>query len=123
MKKYLIGLFSLFSIIAFAQGATNSQSVSWVAPTQYVDGTIIPATVAITYNVYATMGTSAEVKLRTAVAGTSISISALPVGQNNCYAVTVLLNGSNESARSPSVCGLVASLASKSVTTVVVQSP
>lgn len=104
-----------------AQTPTNTQKVSWVAPTQYTDGSTIPSTVVITYNVYAKLDGATEVKLRTGVATSTITTGPFPVGQSNCYTVTVLVNGANESARSPEACAAVQGLSTKPVTTVVIQ--
>lgn len=120
--RYLLALCALLTTAVYAQAANNTQTATWTVPTQYTNGTPIPATVALTYNVYAILGTAAEVKLNSGIAANSIS-NSYPVGQNNCYSITVLLNGANESARSPQLCGVVAALTSKPVTTVVIQSP
>lgn len=104
-----------------AQTPTGSQKVSWVAPAQFIDNTEILSTTVLTYNVYAKLGGAAEVKLKSALAGTSFTLTGQPVGQNNCYAITALTNGASESARSPQACGVVLSPTSKSVTTVVIQ--
>lgn len=119
--RYLLALCALLATAAYAQTPTNTQRVSWVGPTQYTDGTAIPATAVLTYNVYAKLGTAAEVKFRSSIAMTSLTTGPQPVGQRNCYTVTVLVNGANESARSPEACGVVVGLTAKPVTTVVIQ--
>jgi hypothetical protein len=118
----LLAIFTLALLVsvAYGQTPTNTQKVSWVAPTQYTDGTTIPSTVALTYNVYAKLGGAAETKIRAAITGTSITAGAYPVGQSNCYTITVLANGV-ESARSAEACAVVQALATKAVTTVVIQ--
>lgn len=119
--QLLLALTLIVGAPADAQSLTNVQTVSWVAPAQFVGGAPIPATVSLTYNVYAKLGAAAEIKLSSAIAATSITTAALPVGQSNCYTVTVLVNGANESDRSPEACGVVSSPKSKPVTTVVIQ--
>lgn len=120
LRSALFAVSIIVGAPADAQAPMNTQTVSWVAPTQYTDGTTIPSTVVLTYNVYAKFGTAAEVKYRSAMTGTTITPN-LPVGQNNCYTVTVLVNGANESARSAEACGVVRGLATKPVTTIVIQ--
>lgn len=120
--RVLIGLAAAMTAsIALAQVPTNTQRVSWAAPTQYMDGTAIPSTVALTYNVYAKLNGAAEVKFRSGVTGTSIT-PTFPVGHNNCFTITSVVNGA-ESARSPEACGVVQGLPTKAITTVTVTSP
>jgi hypothetical protein len=119
--RYLIAALVLVASPAYAQTLTNTQKVFWTAPIQYVNGTAIPSTVTITYNVYAKLAGAADARLRTGVVGTSIITQLFPVGQSNCYTVTVLLNGANESPRSPEICGVVQAVTSKPVTGLTVQ--
>jgi hypothetical protein len=119
--RYLIAALVLASSLAYGQTLTNAQKISWPAATQYTNGTAIPTTVAVTYNVYAKLAGAAEVKLMTGVAATSVTSALYPAGQSNCYTISVLLNGANESARSPEACGVVQSPSAKPVTTVVIQ--
>lgn len=106
--------------LAQAQAANNTQKISWTPPTQYSDGSAVPSTVVLTYNLYAKLGTAAEVKLGSGLSTSVFTTAAMPVGQRNCYTITVLADGI-ESPRSAEACGVIAGLATKPVTVVVVQ--
>lgn len=112
---------SLFAFtVAIAQAPTNSQQVSWTPPTKYTDGTPIPASVAVTYNLYAKLGSAPYVKIRSATANTTISSGPYPVGQVNCYQVSSIAN-EVEGARTAEACAPVRGLAPGLATTIVIQ--
>lgn len=94
------------SNIAFAQAPTAptvvkkkataapSATLTWTNVTTYSDGTTIPSTVAVTYNVY--QGTSAAtlVKVATGVTAVTDTISTgLSDGQSYYWAITAVAGG------------------------------
>ena len=85
---------ALIAPAAFAQAAPPSAILSWVAPTVYSDGTAIPSTVAVTYNVY--QGTSATALTKVASNVTTVTDSittGLADGVTYYWAVTAVANG------------------------------
>src|SRR5271155_5814168 len=94
MKKVL----SIFAaaLLGFASlaYAGPTATLTWVAPTSYSDGTPIPSTVTLTYNIY--QGTSATTlgKVATGVTAIPDAISTgLSDGQTYYFAVTAVAAG------------------------------
>jgi hypothetical protein len=92
MKKLLA--FFAFALLAFSAHAAPTATLTWIAPTTYSDGTPIPSTVTLTYNIY--QGTSATtlVQVATGVTALTNAISTgLTDGQTYYFAVTAVANG------------------------------
>lgn len=88
----------LASPAAFAQTAV----VSWTAPTKNTDGSTIATTLA--YNLYQGVQGTSLTKVQTALATTSVTVTAgLTPGTTQCFTVTAVSNGM-ESAQSSSAC-------------------
>jgi hypothetical protein len=103
--SWLLALAVLVAAGASAQTtpATYQVTVNYTAPTQYIDGTPIPAGTVITYNVYAgTAGPASETLAQTNVRFSSALLSGYTAGQTVYIEVTALVNGV-ESPRSAEV--------------------
>lgn len=107
MRRLLPQLLALFTaaLSSGTAGATNL-TLSWVAPTQYTDGSNIAAGTAITYNVYGAIQGQPLQQLATALATTTTVRANVDPGVR-CYAVTAVITGI-ESAQTPQVCATVA---------------
>ena len=83
--------------------ATPPQAVlTWTAPTTNLDGSAITAT--LTYNVYQAVQGAILVKVQSAVATTTETLTAgLTAGSIQCFAVSAIANGV-ESAQSNTAC-------------------
>lgn len=106
MKQLLLMLCALFALPAFAQ--TPSGTVNWLytAPTQFTNGTAIPSTDTITFNLYvgtAGPGSEAATPVQTAIRFSSAVTSGYLPGQQVCGTVTAVVNGV-ESPHSPEAC-------------------
>ena len=89
-----------------AQTAVNTADWSWTAPTTFTDGTTIPSTDAITYNLYVgTAGKASEATtpVQTGLTTTTVTTSGYAAGTTVCGEVTAVVNGV-ESARSNEAC-------------------
>ena len=89
-----------------AQTAVNPAVWSWTAPTTFADGTAIPSTDAITYNLYvgtAGKGSEATTPVQTGITATTITTSGYAAGAVVCGEVTAVVSGI-ESARSNEAC-------------------
>lgn len=96
---------AMFSILAslafFASAALLAQAIpppsailTWTAPTTYSDGTAIPATVAITYNVYQGLTATTLVKVATGVTGLTNTITTgLSDGVTYFWSITAVAGG------------------------------
>lgn len=96
--KRMIGLLTLVASATVA--AATALTATWVAPTMNVDGSTISG--AVTYNVYSG-AKGAEVKTASGLTTTTAQIAGT-AGTALCVQVTALVN-SQESARTPEVCG------------------
>jgi hypothetical protein len=96
MKMRKLALFLaafVFSAVVAAQTAPTA-TLSWNAVTTYTDGTTIPSSAPVTYNIY--QGTSATtlVKVATGVTALTSSISTgLSDGNTYFWAVTAVSGG------------------------------
>lgn len=111
--RALLALFALLASPALAGTIT----INWNAVTQYVDGTTIPTTVTVTYNVYGascTAGTPCTLSIvQSADRYSSAVISNVAPGYY-CYAITAVPSIGLESAQSsPPSCVTVAAPAAK----------
>lgn len=100
---------------SFAQAAPTA-AITYTAPTTYSDGTPIPSTVAITYNLY--QGTSATTLVKVASGLTALSTTVttgLVDGQTYFWAVTAVAGGL-EGAKSNVASKVFAAVAPGSVT-------
>lgn len=93
--KFLLILAAFVSSAAFAQ---TQVTVDWayVAPTQYTDGSAIPSTVMITYNLYVGIngaGSEAMIAVQTGVRYMTAVTSGYTVGDQICGTVTAVVNG------------------------------
>lgn len=100
-----LAIFAVLAIVRVVHAATPQLTVTWTAPSNYVDGTAI-GTAAITYQLYA--GASGkEVKLGNPVTSPPYVISPTPApGVTECVQVTAIVNGV-ESAKTPEACGTI----------------
>jgi ABC-type phosphate transport system substrate-binding protein len=98
----ILTLAALVSSVAQAQ-ETRSARITFAKPTQYVDGSTIPAAVVVTYNVY--QGEKGQPKVQVATIGNSPATisTGLQAGKEYCWEVTAVANGI-ESARSNEGC-------------------
>lgn len=100
-------MFSILASLAFFASAALAQAIpppsailTWTAPTTYSDGTAIPATVAITYNVYQGLTATTLVKVATGVTGLTNTITTgLSDGVTYFWSITAVAGGL-ESAQS-----------------------
>ena len=84
----------LAAVPALAQSAPLTATLSWSAPTVYSDGTAIPSTVAITYNVYQGTSATSLTKVATGVTAVTDSITTgLADGNTYYWSVTAVANG------------------------------
>jgi hypothetical protein len=93
MKKFIVGLLMLtYGAIAAAQ---PSATLGWTAVTTYSDGTTIPGTVAVTYNIYQScVSASALSKITSGVTTLTTTITAGLADNETCYwAITAQANG------------------------------
>lgn len=91
MKK-LLGLL-LICGAAFAQTPPTA-TLTWTAPTTYTDGTAIPSTVALSYNVYQGVSPTALVKVASGVTTlTSTITTGLADGNTYYWSVTAVAGG------------------------------
>ena len=103
------GVLALFGIgaLVVAQSASNTVTFSWTAPTAFTDGSAIPSTDAITYNVYLGSGGPGSEATTAAVTGVSAQTWApsttYPGGTVVCGTVRSVVNGV-ESANSNEAC-------------------
>ena len=89
-----------------AQTAVNPAVWSWTAPTTFADGTTIPSTDAITYNLYvgtAGKGSEATTPVQTGITATTVTTSGYAPGAVVCGELTAVVN-TIESARSNEAC-------------------
>jgi hypothetical protein len=107
MIRYLIALAAM--LVVGVASAQTSGTVNWAysAPTQFTDGTAIPSTATITYNLYvgtAGPGSEAAAPVQTGIRFTSAITSGYTAGETVCGFVTSVVNGF-ESPHSPEACG------------------
>lgn len=106
--KYLLALL-LFAAITVTFGQTSSPDTAtwtWTAPTAYTDGTPIPSTVTLTYNIYigtAGKGSEPAAATQTGITGSSLTTSGYAAGETVCGEITAVAGG-EESARSNETC-------------------
>lgn len=114
MKKLVLSLLlAAAAAIAFAQSpppAASKITLNWTAVTKESNGTAVPTSPAITYNIYqcATATSGCALVLPPYVAGTSSVVTSLAAGP--CFAVTAVQQlssgGTSESAYSNVACVL-----------------
>jgi hypothetical protein len=91
--KYLLGLF-LGLLLAASAVAAPTATLTWTNVTTYSDGTAIPSSVTVTYNIYQGNSATALVKVATGVTAITSSINTgLSDGQTYYFAVTAVANG------------------------------
>jgi len=101
MKHILSIVAALAAIPAFAQAA-NTATLTWVAPTTYVDGT--PVTAVLTYNIYQGVQGAAKTKSPTPVSGLTTTISTGLLSKTTyCWQVSAS-DGAVEGALSNEAC-------------------
>jgi hypothetical protein len=104
-KRHAALLALMVASVATAQ-TTGTATWSYVAPTQYTDGTAIPSTATITYNLYvgvAGTGSEAPTPVQTGIRFTSAVTSGYTSTQQVCGFVTAVVAGI-ESAHSSEAC-------------------
>lgn len=104
--RLLLAAFLLVPALALAHSFTEY----WSAPTEYTDGTAIPAGTAITYNLYvgtAGHGSESSTPAQNAIRYLSAVYSTnLVAGEDVCATVTAVINGV-ESAHSNESCSVI----------------
>lgn len=94
MRRFALLLGLLFATAAFAQAAPPSATLAWTAPTQYSDGTAIPSSVVITYNIYQGTSASTLTKVTSGVTTLTSTVTAgLSDGVTYYFAVTAVAGG------------------------------
>ena len=97
----------LFSPHAFAQTTTGGTAKwSWTALADFTNGTAIPSSDAITYNIYigtAGPGSEASTPVQTGLTAVTVTTSGYAAGQTVCGQVTAVVGGL-ESVRSNESC-------------------
>lgn len=91
---------------AYSQSANNSAVWTWTAPSSFTDGTAIPSTDTITYNLYiGTSGKGSEptTATQTGITAITLTTSGYTAGESVCGEVTAIVNGV-ESGRSNEAC-------------------
>jgi hypothetical protein len=89
----------------------NTAVFSWGAVTTYADGTAIPSTVPVTYNLYTGNASGAETLTQSGITGLTVTTSGYADGTKVYGYVTAVANGvegghSNEASKSfPAVPG------------------
>ena len=99
---------ALLAGIAGAQTppAGGSATWSWSAPTSYTDGTAIPSTVALTYNLYLGTGgpgSESSTPAQTGITALTATTSGYAAGVTVCGNLTAVAGGV-ESAHSAEAC-------------------
>lgn len=95
MFKTKLSIFLASMLLAAAAMAQTAPSatLTWSAPTLYSDGTTIPSTVTITYNVYQGASATTLTKVATGVTTlTDLITTGLVDGQTYFWAVTAVAN-------------------------------
>lgn len=111
--RYLIAALVLLPVLASAQ-ETRTATITFARPTQYTDGSPIPAGVAITYRLY--QGAKGGTKtLAGTITGTTATVNSGLAPGETCWEVTAVANGV-ESARSNEGCKTFAYPATQAVT-------
>jgi hypothetical protein len=93
VKSFACLALSLIALPGLAQTAPTA-TLTWSAPTTYSDGTAIPSTVTVTYNIY--QGTSATTLTKVAAGVTAVTDSittGLADGTTYYWAVTAVAGG------------------------------
>lgn len=113
MKRSIAALAAAAFLACIALGIASAQTTgtgtatwSWSAPTQYTDGSAIPSTTAITYNLYlgtAGPGSEAATPAQTGITALTATSSGYSAGENVCGTLTAVANG-QESAHSSEAC-------------------
>lgn len=108
MRRILIALVLLAGItITVAQtSATDKTTWTWTAPATYTDGTPIPNTVALTYNLYigtAGKGSESAMAVQTGITGLAVTTTGYAAGQTVCGTLTAVANG-QEGPHSQEAC-------------------
>jgi hypothetical protein len=100
MNKLVLLFLALFaSGAAFAQ-TTPTATLSWTAPTTYTNGTTIPSTVPITYNLYQGLTCATVAKVATGITAlTDVVNTGLALGNTYAFTITAVAGGF-ESAQS-----------------------
>lgn len=106
--KRLFALLTVLCVAPLAFGQTASGTVDWVytAPTQFTDGTAIPSTDMIAFNLYAGTagpGSEAATPVQAGIRYLSAVTSGYTAGENICGFVTAVVNGV-ESPHSSEAC-------------------
>ena len=112
MRKIILGALAALALVSLASCSVNAQTSnnaanwSWTAPTTFADGTTIPSTDAITYNLYvgtAGKGSEGTTPVQTGITATTVTTSGYAPGAVVCGELTAVVNNV-ESARSNEAC-------------------
>ena len=101
MRKLITGALAALAVVALAscsvraQTSNNSATWSWTAPTTFTDGTAIPSTDAITYDIFVgTAGHGSETAATASgLTATTWTGSGYKPGAVVCGTVTAIVNG------------------------------
>jgi hypothetical protein len=86
-------------LVTVSVAQTGGSVLTWTAPTQYTDGTTIPSTDTLTYNVYEGVSTGSEVLIASGV--TALTYTTATV--KGCWKVSAVAAG-GEGPTSVEVC-------------------
>lgn len=92
--------------VRFSATSGPNIAISWTAPTAFTDSNAIPATDAITYNLYGAMQGQPLALLQSGIATASNLRAGVTTG-THCYAVTAVV-AAIESPQSAEACATVA---------------
>jgi hypothetical protein len=94
MKRIALFCAALIASACVLAQAAPQATLTWTAPTTYTDGSSIPSTVVVTYNVYQGPSATTLVKVASGVTTLTSSITTgLISGQTYFWAVTAVANG------------------------------
>ena len=108
MKRAFLAALLLAGVtITVAQTSTTDKATwSWTAPTSYTDGTPIPSTTTLTYNLYigtAGKGSESPTPVQTGITGLTATTTGYAAGQAVCGTLTAVANG-QEGPHSQEAC-------------------
>jgi hypothetical protein len=88
--------------VAGVKGAAPAASITFAAPTNQSDGTVL--TLPVTYNLYQGTASGAETKVASTLAGSPISVSTGISSATTYYWYVTVVDSNGESAPSNEVC-------------------
>ena len=114
MKKVIIACLMVVALFSIAYAA-GTATVTWTAPTQYVDGTALPASDIAVFTVYhgTAPGNYTEKVTVLGTAAKTYAYSSLPTGTHyfTVTATTIAAKGGLESAYAPEASKVISAVA------------